>query len=65
MSSNLQDGDAVLEKTLKGMVLPLHRKTDLTPQKLQWLKKHLGKFNSDNKEYAEAMELIESLIKRG
>jgi hypothetical protein len=65
VSSNLQDLEAVLEKTLKDMKLPIHRKADLNPQKLQWLKKNLGRFNSSHENYAEAMELIESLIKRG
>jgi len=65
VSSNLQDESEVLQKTLKGMKLPVHRKTDINPQKLQWLKKNLGKFNSEHKNYTEAMELIEILIKRG
>jgi hypothetical protein len=52
-----------LEKLIENMDIPWNRKKDFNSVKLRWLYKNLGVKNKDNKNYQEAMGIIENLIK--
>jgi len=51
-----------LARKLKNMDLPWNRKKDFTPQKLRWLKKNIGRRNSEHKNYEEAIQLIDIML---
>ena len=52
-----------LETLLKSMDLPWNRKKEFTPAKLNWLKKHMRIKNESHKNYQEALQTIEVILR--
>lgn len=51
-----------LQSLLMSMDLPEYRKFKTTLQNLKWLHKNLHVKNSNNKNYTEAMELLDTIL---
>lgn len=52
-----------IEKELKKMSLPIHRKTIRGGDSLRWLMRNLGINNRENPKYEQVIELIKQVIK--
>ena len=52
-----------IEKELKKMHLPIHRKTIRGGDSLRWLMRNLGINNRENPKYEQVIELIKQVIK--
>lgn len=52
-----------IEKELKQMSLPIHRKTIRGGDSLRWLARNLGINNREHPKFEQVMELIKQVIK--
>jgi hypothetical protein len=52
-----------LQRLIKGMDLPIQRKTQTTPHNIRWLSRNLGVRNSEHPKFQEAKLLLVKLLR--